>query len=348
MPFDAARLRDALRRARELNVGRRYPELARHLEDVPGDDLLAEPELGFLRADVLRRVGRSAEALELVRELAPICARRGNDRLARNRTNLEGMLLFEAGRVEDAESLWLELLDAASRADDDEFAARANNNLGVVATLRDRPERALVAYERAVAAYHRVGHLRGLAQSHQNLAITYREMGFLREADRHFRRAAAYARRDESPDELARVEQERALLHYFRGDAAVARITARRALDRFLDLDDAPGAADARRVVGIVALGEGRRDEARRALEKARAGARDAGAALVEAEVLLALSALEGAEGRESEAAARADDARERFRGLGAEEWGERMRLRLGRVAAGRRPVEPPGAPSPG
>jgi tetratricopeptide (TPR) repeat protein len=98
----------------------------------------------------------------------------GNSRLVRNLLNLLGVVQFEAGELASAESTWLELLCRASQAQDDNFAARANNNLGIVYTLRGQSYEAVASYERALTAYRQLGYRRGLAQSHHNLAIAYR------------------------------------------------------------------------------------------------------------------------------------------------------------------------------
>ncbi len=320
----------ALERGRALYARRDYPGLAELAAGEPGIALEAEPELGFMVADAWRRLGRADEALALVRRLAPLCAARGNDRLFRDRLNVEGILLFGRGDVAAAESVWRDLLEAASRGDDEEFVARANNNLGVICTLRGRREEALASYERAIAAYHRRGYLRGLAQAHQNLAITYRDMGFGDEADTHFRRTIAYARADGSEDEIARAEQERALLIYsFRRDGRLAEATAKQALRRFRRLRDVAGIADATRVLAIIHMGERRNLEAGKELDEAIRLARSARAPLLIAESLEAQAALALLEGRDAEAASLQEEAARGFGELGAAAWGERTRRRL-------------------
>ncbi len=318
-----------LEQARALVAGRDYPGLAALLGPVPRSQLLAEPELGFLLAEAWRRAGEQARALELARELEPVCRRRGNDRLFRERSNLEGILLFESGELAGAEAEWRRLLDASSRAADDEFVARANQNLGIIYTLAGRWEEALASYERAIVAYQRLGYLRGLAQAHNNLAISYREMGFPDEADQAFRQALEFARTDGSMDELGRIEQEWALLTAIRGDAALARVTAERALSRFRKLGEPAGAGDALRVLGVVALWDGRLEPARTRLNEALRLARELKLRLLEAETVEALAAVALATGNLAEAERLRAEGQAIFAELGAAAWGKQVRRQL-------------------
>lgn len=321
-----------LARARALNREREYPQLAALLEEIPHEQRLREPELGLLLADVSRRLGRAQQALALADEVEAPLRVGGHDRLLRSRHNLVGMLLFESGEIAAAERAWLALLDNAHAGNDAEWIARATQNLGVVYTLTDRGEEALTCHARAIAAYQRLGHRRGLAQAHQNLAITYRDAGFPGEAEQHFEEAARHARADGSEDELARVEQERALLILYAGDVALARSTAMSALRRFARLGDPAGQAEAHRVLGLTALYAGERETARVALQHAlEAG----GNRLLQAEVHAALAALERSQGNEAAADAHDAKADAGFEALGAQAWGARERGRLARLRPG-------------
>ncbi len=318
-----------LERARALQAERDFPALAALLAPIERETLRAEPELGLLLAEAWRRGGERDAALALVRELEPLCRWRGNDRLYRGRANLEGILLFERGDVAGAEAQWCHLVDAAAEGGDDEFSARANQNLGIIYTLTDRREQALASQERAIIAYQRLGHLRGLAQAHNNLAISYREIGFWPEADQAFRQARGYARADGSEDELGRIELESSLLAAMRGDGELGAVTAERALGRFRRLREPAGVAEALRVLGVVALWGGRPDEAASRLGEALEAARRLHLRLLEAETLEALAALAAQRDGEAEAARLRAQAEALFAELGAVQWGVRIRAQL-------------------
>ena len=315
-------LDELLERARGLNRERRYPDLVALLESRPREDLFDEPELGLLYADVLRRVGRSVDTVVVCAELMPFSRRRGNDRLSRGRLNILGMAQFDQGQVNEAESTWQELYHDARGASDEEFSAKAIHNIGVVLTLTDRMEEALSAYSRALAAYQRLGHRRGLAQTHHNLGISYRELGFLPESDDNFRRALDFARADESEDEIARIEQERALTYLLAGDAKMARHSADSALASYVRLEDPAGQGESWRTVGLIDLALGNLGESLRSMELALDLARSSRAALLEAEIHVALSCLHLARGHDAEADRSSAEAREGFKSLGAEAWG--------------------------
>lgn len=320
---------ERLQQARALDAGRDYAAVVQLLGELPRADLTAEPELGYLLAYARRRLGQSREALGLTVGLARPCRRRGRDRLWRRRLNLEGMLRFDLGQLARARLRWAELAAAAAEADDDSLVATGNNNLGIIATLQGRQDEALACYGRALAAYQRLGDRRGLAQAHQNLAISYRELGFRREAESHFREADSHARADGSEDVVGRTEQERAVDLLFAGDPELAEATAARALERFERIEDRAGAADAQRVLGVVALRRGHHDEARDRLDAALKGAHAAGAALTEAETLEALALLAIAEGDEDAADTLRHRADTVFQAMGAQSWGHQIRARL-------------------
>ena len=307
-------------RARKLFDEHRWKELAELLESLPREELRANPQLGFWLADAWRRLGRHTESLELLNDITPAIKRSGIPRLPLFRHNLLGVIRFETGRIDGAEEAWRELLAEASKSGDDEFVARANNNLGIIYTLHVRPVEAVTCYERAIAAYRQLGLTRHIAQSHQNLAITYRELDRYNEADEHFEAAIRYAREDKSEDEVARAEQERALLIYLaRRDGRMAKATVKRALGRFSSLSDPIGHADSLRVLAMIELGEGEQQESRTHAEEALAAAQHASHTLLEAEVLEVLS--------------RRAEAEEKFAAVGALEWGKRFREVVQRIS---------------
>lgn len=318
-----------LQRCRRLWEGRRYAELVAELGPLPPDALEAEPALGYFLADALHRLGERERALELTQRLADAFARRGNDRLARERLNLEGALLFGRGDLAGAEEAWSRLLRDAMGAGDEVMAARAGHNFGVLHTVRGEWQRAVVSHQRAAAAYQRLGHLRGLAQVHNNLAMTYREMDFFPEADRHFLQALEYASVSRSDEEAGRARIERALLLCYAGDLALGDATARLALRFWERLGDALHLGEAHRALAVVALAGQRwpemAEQARRALElaqRARAG-------LLEAETRDLLGIAARQTGDEPAAQALHAQATELFRSMGAEAWGAGLRRRM-------------------
>ena len=275
---------------------RAYAEVAELLGSLEPVELRADQQLSFWLADAWRRLGRSRDALELVRGMVTGDSHSACTRLECDLLNLEGMLRYDTGDLSGAETCWSILHARATEAKDHEYVARANNGLGVIFTLQRRPLEAVTAYERAVAAYRVVGWQRGIAQTHLNLAITYRDLEHFGDALEHFECAIRYAQRDGSEDEIARAEQERALSIYLAsGDVAEARAGVRGALLRFARLGDPVGFADGLRVLAMIALGEHELDDATAHAEHALDHARSAGNRLLEGEALEVLGGVAAA-----------------------------------------------------
>jgi len=314
-----------LSEARELLRANDARGLVALLGGLDREVLVAEPELGFLLATGLRRVGESARAFDITVDIASTCERRGRDSLWRSRLNLEAALRLERGEAAEAEAAWQTLVDAATRADDARTLARAHNNLGIICTLQGRWEEALAGYGRALAACHRLGDRRGLAQAHQNIAICYRELGFTRQSDAHFRSAVDDGTTAASEDVVGRAEEERALLMLLQRDPRLARVTATRALERLRRIGDTAGEGEALRVLGLIAMAEGHASDADRLLRQALDKAVDSGAALLEAETLEALATVLPAEPGHGHST----KAEEIFVAFGAAGWGEHVRRRM-------------------
>jgi tetratricopeptide (TPR) repeat protein len=322
---DAA-LGERLRQAREWAAARDWPALAAAGREAEPSRLLAAPELAYLYADAFWRVGEPAETLSRVAALEPHVRHDGGGRLLLRLVNVAGMAHFEAGEPVRARGRFEELLELASERDDDEFTARASNNLGVLANVRGERELALTCYQRALAAYQRLGHLRGMAQTRYNLAVSYREIGFPAEAESHLAAAARLAERGESPDVIGLAECELGLLRLHGGDPDLAAVHAGRARERFGRLGDPVRGAEAARVLALAHAARGRTGAALRLLDEARAAAARHANLLLRAEVQRDRAALlRPADPGAADEALR--DAIAAFTALGATAEVERLRL---------------------
>lgn len=319
-----------LERARALASARDWTGLARLAHELPGEALRDAPELGYLCADALHRVGETDAAVALATSIEPAVRRTGDRRLALRLENLMGVVSFEGGRTDEAEKRFEQLLDDASRWDDDEFAARASNNLGVLANIRGRRELALTYYERALAAYQRLGHLRGLAQTQYNLGITYRDLSRREDADAHYRRAIDFANRSGSEDVVALGETERAALRIAAGDGKLAERWLGKAQKRFEKLGDPVRRAEVLRVRASAARVRGQRELARAHLDEAFTVARAHSNLLLHAEVQRDRGLLLRDLDRADEARDALLDAAERFERLGATAEAEAARAAAG------------------
>jgi tetratricopeptide (TPR) repeat protein len=108
-----------------------------------------------------------------------------------------------------------------------------------------------------MAGYTREGNQRGLAQTHFNVGLSFRDLGYAADADAHYRRAIDFAAATQTDDVLALAETERAYLRARSGDGELAENLARRALDRFEEIGDPNGRAQATFVLAAAARARG-------------------------------------------------------------------------------------------
>jgi tetratricopeptide (TPR) repeat protein len=243
-------------------------------------------ELALLYGETLLRTGRERVAIEWLRQTEPRLAAT-DPRSHRHVFNMIGVACFGQGELEEAASAFSTALDLASQNDDLLLLARASNNLGMIANMRGQHEEALAHYRLAVPAYQRVGQPRGIAEGYHNLAITYRDIGDLEQADESERRAIEYASDANVPRIAAVGRIGRAEIALRRNDARLAEMTARVAADDLTRLGGDPwNEADAYRVVGVAAGMQGHLDDALVAFDRALSIARGRGHSLNEAETL--------------------------------------------------------------
>ena len=247
-------------------------------------ELVDAPELGLLLAEADLRSGFLQAAYDLVEQVLPDLATRRLDGLQRRAVNLLGAAAFELGATEVAERHFQHGLALAQQASDYRMAGHTTTNLGMIAHLRGCYDEAIGLYQLAVAAFQQVGFVRGLGEVHHNLALAWRELGQLDRADRHARRAIAYA--EEAGDDrlLAMAHVGRAELYLRRGEPVVAEAGARLGAERYAAIPDALGEADALRLAGTARTLRGDVIGARSALDRAVALAHDCSGALIEAE----------------------------------------------------------------
>lgn len=300
---------------------------------MPREELLADPAQAIILANSARRVGGVEDLLSLVQG-AVEAARVTDPIVLCEALNLEGALLFERGMVQAAERSWCDLVEVATLGDQPQFVARASNNLGVTAILSMRLTDAITSFQRAVNGYLRLGYARGLAQSHTNLGIVFRELDHEQESIASFERALTWGDTAESPEEIARTEEELALYHlYICKDTSGAQQIAQRALERFTELAQPRGIAHASRVTGLVAFASHRNRVAEDLLICANNLARENNLELLQGEILMALSVVAQRRGSSPERVTFHEQARAIFAAVQAEPWGEQVARRMHQIA---------------
>jgi tetratricopeptide (TPR) repeat protein len=280
----------------ELAAERRWGDLLARVAELDDSELTGDPKVAYLVAEALLHVGR------------------------------------ELGDLKGAEERFSEQLELARETGNEEMSGRATNNLGAIASLRGENGRALSLFRLSIPAYQKVGFLQGLAQTDHNLGIVHRDLGYWREAERHYRSAQRHARQlgDERLAAMARVGQ--AEIAFRRGDDRFAAIEARRSLQIFVQLGDELGRADALRLLGSIAASRSKLEEGRRYLEEALALARQYSNPLLEAEVLEERADVHVRAGRFALARADLEAAAINYRRLGADKRQKSAEERLEHV----------------
>ncbi|HET9012816.1 MAG TPA: tetratricopeptide repeat protein [Gemmatimonadaceae bacterium] len=250
------------------------------------DGGLASGEETLLYAEALMRSGQERQALAVLRDLEPVLADDADRALYRRAINMLGAAHLSLGALDSATAAFARAMDLATEENDLLVLARATNNLGAIANLQGDRERALGHYRLAVPIFQRLGQRRGLASSYHNMAITFRDLGELKEADENEQKAIEYAGDGQFPRLAAMGRVGRAEIALRAGDVQLAESTARVAIEELASLGDPLNQADAHRVVGAACGAQQRYDEALAAFDRALAIAREHGHALIEAETL--------------------------------------------------------------
>ena len=285
-----------------------------------GDAARAHPELATMRADAELRTGHPREARQWLALALPAIERSGDRAALRRAVNQLGVAEVELGALDAAEHVFARALELARSDGDDLLMAHATNNMGAIANIRGRREEALGLYQLAIPAYQRLGNVAGVAQSLHNMALSFRHLGQLARAGEYEQRAIAYASESGNGPLIALAWRGRAEVSLLAGDARLAEVGALRAASEFARVPDRIREADALRVVGAARLTLGRVDDAREALERGLALAREHGSKLVEGETLRVLAACCVQEGEHEPAREQLSAAMAIFEAVGAEE----------------------------
>jgi len=283
----------------------------------------------LLYGEALIYTGNERKAVHWLRGTAPRLGEAGDKAAQRRAVNMIGAACLALGELDDASGEFVRARDLATQAEDLLVLARATNNLGAIANMQGDHEQALSHYRLALPTFQRLGQRRGLASSYHNLAITYRDLGELEEADEHELRAIEHATDGGVPRLAAMGRVGRAEVALRRGDAAFAESTARIARDEFARLGDPQNEADASRLIGAACTAQRRFVEALEAFDRALEIARARGHALNEAETLRDRAELYMAQGQLASARDDARSAIALFDRLGATRERDALRKRI-------------------
>jgi tetratricopeptide (TPR) repeat protein len=288
------------------------------LSELPHGTLTLNLELAHLLSWGLREAGEFRKSLDLQLELEPLFRARGNDWLLRAWLLVATGNHMHVGNAILAGEHALECLELASRADDQYAIAWAANNLGVVYGYVGRSAEALVNFQRAAAANHRRGYLRGLAYAYHNIAGVFINTRDWNQAISSLDRAAEYAL--EMGDSLLLywhdVPRAEALLGL--GDVELAEALLLPAESAFDRSEMRHQQANAVLQLAVCQRLQGNHSAAHQGLARALELAHHTGAGLLEAFVKLELALTEDSVGKTPNAVAAALEAERLLRKFGS------------------------------
>jgi tetratricopeptide (TPR) repeat protein len=326
---------ELLERMAKLRVQRGYNEIVEHLAHMPRTDLIGEPELGYSLASAWKHKGEYGSALELVRELAPVCREGGNDRLYRRCLLLQGAVDVEMGSLGTAEFNFRYILPAAALTGDYHPIATATMNLGVVFALRCEWHQSLTALYSAVTAYQRLGDELGSADCSYNIGVTFKELGDSDKAHGCLEDARRIFHSYNLPNLVSLVDVQRAMLFGESGDLSLASVTLDRATEAAREYRDSKALGEAEYVRGKLLVARGQLTEARELFVRLGTRAEEMRSRLLQAEAGEALAELEWKLGDTAAAVKRWIEAEELHLAVGSAARAAYARNQRDRCAAG-------------
>ena len=176
-------------RADALAGESRWGDLLRLLEGLPARERVASADVAYRFGEALYHLGQMEPLARHASAFETTSRRDRNVAGIMRALNLRGIAAFELGRPEEARQAFETLMALAEPEQDDDMLARASLNLGALANLQGSPATALSLYQLALPLFHKLGQTRGLSQTHQSLAMSYRDLRRYGEAEDEYREA---------------------------------------------------------------------------------------------------------------------------------------------------------------
>lgn len=236
-----------------------FPRIRTLLAPLPLDRVLATDEYAVLLLLAYDRLGDSTEAAALLKAAESFFPSTRQDRYRMRFLNAAADHARRQGRLSEAEAIASEMLEYAHRTRDEAITLNAFVILGITSGMRGDFVQSLRHFNRALASGDSDSG-RWISVIHHNVAVSYRELGFVAESQRHFEEAARHPRANWLE---AGTMLDRALLLHSVGDEAAATELALRAVERFESIKSHLGLTEARTVLARIAAAEGKLEPAR-------------------------------------------------------------------------------------
>ena len=212
----------------------------------------------YVKAQAEIAAGARERAFELVDEALTLTDAASDPQLAAGLLYLRGRAYGEAGQLVAATEALEAARDLIERYEvlDPRLRSQVMVALGTVYRRLKRSSKALTAYESGLATASRSSELTLAARGYMGIAATHYDSGDLDSAIATYQRALELFRRVADSDYELQALQSIAIVQFENGDET-AKISARRAMDRALEVGDARWAAVAEVILARLALKEG-------------------------------------------------------------------------------------------
>lgn len=235
----------------------RHREMLDRLHALPIGALEGRTAFALLAAEAHGRLGDHAEAQRWADLVLMVARTRGERQAELRALNHQGAIALRGGDVDQAERRFADALELARAVEDHAVQARCLNNLGVIAALRGEPAAALANYQLALAAYQQAGLVRGMAETHHNIGISWRERGDYRRALEAAEQAVRLALQVRDDSLVGLALSGRAEIHLLQGDAELAAAELDRAAEAYRRAQYGAGLPEVWRLQAAVARVQG-------------------------------------------------------------------------------------------
>jgi tetratricopeptide (TPR) repeat protein len=237
---------------RRLAEAGRHREVLARLDVLPAAELEGRTPFALLAAEAHGRLGTFDAAARWAAAALRTARTRGEPQAEMRARNYEGLIALRQGDADAAERHLTSALELARTLGDAMIEARCLNNLGVIANLRGAREEALTNYQLALAAYQQAGWMRGMAETHHNLAISWRELGDTRRALEAAEQAVRLATAVRDDTLVGLTLAGRAAIHLQLTDSSLAAAELDRAAAAYRRVEFEPGLAEVWRLQASV------------------------------------------------------------------------------------------------
>lgn len=208
-----------------------------------------------------------------------------DDAAAGHAMNVQAVVRWQHGDMDDAERLYLLARHRAVRAGDAKLAAMTAQNLGVLANIRGDFDVAEQQYRASLADYRSLGLTNDVCVALNNLGLLYIAQQRWDEAEVALLEGLRLC--EQNGDAVARLQLDINLAELWvaRGDYTRAHGAVRKALTAAAQIGDGSAIGKAMKLLGIIANNTGSYDEAERHLLHAEEVATARGEVLLQAEI---------------------------------------------------------------